>query len=467
MLYNTELNFYGNIMLNIVIPPNNVEERAYLLKTIFNDFLKINYRMDISNKNIKEYRISIQNGKEVIIKDYFFSRYPKTLEYLQKSAIPKDVIYGSNRLFVEENLPILFGSDKIEIGNRKILSHIDIFATIFFMLTRWEEYVILERDEHNRFPHKASLAYQHGFLNRPIVNEYIEFLWNILLEAGYKKKRIKRKFSILLTHDIDDVLRYPSPKKVLKGMVGDVVYRKSPLLPFKTLCNYISIKREKERDPYDTFDDIMDISDKFNLKSHFFFMSGGTTTKYDNRYDIKESYVKKVIDNIKKRGHIIGIHPSYNAYNNSQQFKLEKESLEEVNQQGIYCGREHYLRFSIPHTWQLWEDNGLNWCSNLAYPKKSGFRTGSCYPYHPFNIVSRKALTIMEHPLIMMEATFIEEGKTPQKVQEMIDYYLQSVHKYQGEFVLLWHNSSFNQERLKDYAPLYKETIQKYSELIL
>ena len=454
-------------MLNIVIPPNNIQEREYLLKTIFNNFLKIPYKLIVSDNNTNEYVLSIKNGNRVIIKDYFFSTYPKKLEYLQKKAIPKEVIFGSNFLFKEENLPILFGRDRVELKEKTITSYIDIFATCFFMLTRWEEYVKLERDEHNRFPHEASLAYQHDFLHRPIVNEYIEFLWNMLVKVGYKEKRIEKEFSILLTHDIDEVLRYPTPMTLIKGMVGDIVYRKNPLLPFKTLAQYIDIKREKEKDPYDTFDEIMDISDEFSLKSHFFFMSGGTTNRYDNRYNIHDLSVKKTIENIKKRGHIIGIHPSYNAYNNSQQFKLEKASLEEVNQESICCGREHYLRFEIPKTWQLWEDNGFKWCSNLAYPKKSGFRTGSCYPYHPFNILTRETLTIMERPLIMMEATFIEEGKSPKKVQEMTDYYLKSVKKYNGEFVLLWHNASFNQHSLKAYTPIYKKTIQKYQELML
>ncbi len=455
-------------MLNIVIPPNNVEERAYLLEVIFNNFLKIPYEMIVSDKKIEEYRIFIdKESKIIVIKDSFFSNYPKALDYLRVSSIPSQIAFASHPFFKEENLPILFGSDKIEIDQKSIISSIDIFATIFFMLTRWEEYVILERDEHNRFPHEASLAYRHNFLHRPIVNEYIEFLWSMLVEAGYKKKRLERKFSTLLTHDIDEVLRYPTFMKVIKGMVGDILYRKSPLLPFKTLYQYIDIKRENQKDPYDTFDEIMDISDEFNLKSHFFFMSGGTTTKYDNRYGIKEPHVQKSIHNIKKRGHIVGIHPSYNAYNDAEQFELEKSSLEEVNQAPIDCGREHYLRFEVPHTWQLWEDNGLKWCSNLAYPKKSGFRTGSCYPYRPFNILSREMLTITEHPLIMMEATFIEEGKTPQKVTQMVDYYLKCVQKYNGEFVLLWHNASFNQHTLKAYTPIYKETLKKSQELVL
>jgi len=452
-------------MLKITIPNNNINERSYIIDILFNQFLNINYEIVISNKETKEYIVDIGNKKYIVIKDYFFSLYTKNLEYLQIDAIPKEIIYSEHSLLVEKNIPILFGKDKIEIEENQIISHIDIFATIFFMLTRWEEYVIQNRDEHNRFPHTATLAYKKRFLNRPIVNEYIEFFWNMLLELGYRGNRESKKFSMLLTHDVDEIERYPNFKKVIMGMGGDIIYRKSLSLPFKTLYDYILVSIKKRKDPYNSFDEIMDISDSFDIKSHFFFMSGGTTTKYDNRYNINTPKVKKIIENIKKRGHFIGLHPSYNAYNNSEQFKKEKEALQRVNEAPIVSGREHYLRFEIPTTWQLWEDNGFEWCSNLAYPKSDGFRTGCCYPYTPFNILSRKKMNIKERPLIMMEVTFAEVSKDIKEFDRMVDYYLNIIKKYNGEFVLLWHNASFKDTSIAPYLPSYIKTLEKYKNL--
>jgi hypothetical protein len=45
------------------------------------------------------------------------------------------------------------------------------------MLTRYEEVVKSDRDEHDRYLATASLDYQEGFLERPIFNEYLEILW--------------------------------------------------------------------------------------------------------------------------------------------------------------------------------------------------------------------------------------------------------------------------------------------------
>ena len=450
-------------MIRITFPANNIKERRYTLSVLFEIFLKIPYQLSQGDSTDKQTTIELENKEKIIIKDHFFSKFSKELSYLRKENIPTDIKYFSHHL-LEESLPTLFGQPKIEEQREESIVHIDIFATIFFMLTRWEEYVETKRDSHSRFSHKDSLAYKFNFLERPIVNEYVEFLWSLLLQHGCRERREKRDFSLLVTHDIDEILRYPNFTKVIKGMVGDIIYRKNPLLSLETLYTYSSIKQKKIKDPYDTFDEIMDLSDEHSIKSYFFFMSGGTSS-YDNRYNINDLKVKKIIENIKTRGHHVGFHPSYNAYNNHQQFKVEKEALQRVNNKPIKYGREHYLRFEVPTTWQIWEDNQLEWCSNLAYAKKDGFRAGCCTPYPVFNILTQKKLNLIERPLIMMEVTFMELINDYSEIEKKIDYYMQTIKKYNGEFVLLWHNAAFKEHELKKYAPLYEETIKKYKQL--
>ncbi len=452
-------------MITIIAPNNNTKERDYIINILLKEFLGISYKIIFSSND--DYQIVLPNNNKITILDSFFSSYKENLSYLTKRSIPKKIKNISSEFFSEKNLPIFWGTGSISIKKNSIDLDIDIFATLFFMLTRWEEYVINDRDEHNRFPAESSLAYKNDFLDRAIVNEYVEFFWNLLTKLEYKGKRKDRKFSMLLTHDIDEIERFPTIKKMIKGMGGDILYRKSLTLPFKTLYEYIELKLGIKKDPYDTFEKIMDISDKFDLKSHFFFMAGGTTQKYDNRYDIKSEKSFKILNTIKSRGHSIGIHPSYNAYNNAKQFKKEKDTLEEVLSSKLESGREHYLRFEVPTTWQLWDNNNFKWCSNLAYANKSGFRAGCCYSYHPFNILTRKKLNIIERPLILMEATFAQEVKSVEEFNQLSDYYFDIVQKYQGEFVLLWHNASFNESTIKKYTQSYLHILNKYHQRML
>ncbi len=451
-------------MLKIIIPNNNIAEREYAIDILFHQFLDLSYELSIS-KNAIDYKIILPNQKSIIINDNFFSQYPQDLSYLKASSIPLEVHYQNSPFFSEKNLPILFGTNKIEHHTDYIRTDIDVFATLFFMLTRWEEYVIKDRDEHNRFPHQSSLAYKNNFLNRAIVNEYVEFFWNMLNSLDNSIVRKQQNFSLLLTHDVDEIERYLTPKNLLKALAGDIIYRKSLIKLFQTLTEYIQIKRSNKKDPYDTFEMIMNMSEEFGLKSHFFFMAGGTSKKYDNRYKIESDKSHKIINNIQDRGHFIGIHPSYNAYNNALQFKKEKDALEKVSLSKITSGREHYLRFEVPITWQLWEENEYKWCSNLAYAQQSGFRTGCCIPYTPFNILSRKQLTIVERPLILMEATFAQEVQSVEAFNKLADYYFDIVKKYQGEFVLLWHNASFNEPTIKKYNESYLHILNRYKEI--
>ena len=205
----------------------------------------------------------------------------------------------------------------------------------------------------------------------------------------------------------------------------------------------------------------MDLSEKRSIKSHFFFMSGGTS-KFDNNYSINQSFVKKIREKINNRGHLIGFHPSYNSYNGQKQWEEEYSNLLKEASQKVKIGRQHYLRFDIPTTWQIWEDNNMKWDSTLTYPEKEGFRCGTCYEYSVFNILSRKKLKLKEIPLEVMEGSLVNYQKLPpEKVEEKIAKSIEKVKKYNGSFVFLWHNSSFNTECWEKYQNLY-EKILKY-----
>ena len=334
----------------IKIPQNNINEREYIVGVIFGEFLGLDsYELQI--EDIKDYEIILNNSSKLIVKDSFFNQFKNNLEYLKEESIPKNVIFSK-----DDNLPILFGEDKITKEDNKIVWHNDIFASSFFMLSRWEEYVNKKRDNKDRFSAYDSVAYKFGFLNRPIVNEYVEKLFALLKEFDSSIKRKKREFNLILTHDVDVPLRYVSCFKFLKVLMADIVVRRNPILMIKRFFRDFPVFLKLKKDPFDTFDYIMDLSDKKGVKSYFFFMGRGTS-KFDNQYKTSHPFVKALVTKIKNKKHHIGIHPTYNAYNNHKQFKQEKHEIENLINEPVRFGREHYLRFEVPTTWQIWEDN--------------------------------------------------------------------------------------------------------------
>jgi hypothetical protein len=433
--------------MTIYIPNCFVPERRYVIEQLIFSMLGLECTL-IPNNEVSDYKIILANGNKLIIEDHFFNRFSNDQDYLKPENVPLTINYQpqtENRFIPENDMPIIYGTDKVKAETRNQESEtiltcgIDLFASAFFMLTRWEEYVKTERDEHGRFPATASLAYQNGFLHRPIVNEYIDMLWNMLEYLGVDQKRKQRETQLFLTHDVDHLYFWKGPGQLLRLMAGDVLKRRSLSQAMKRIKEYIGVRNGKLRDPFDTFDWLMEASETIGKKSRFYFMCGGQT-KYDNHYSLDDERTSKLFEMIKRRGHLIGIHPSYDTYNNAELLKQEKKSLEKAAGMPIDEGRQHYLRFEVPTTWQCWEDAGMKLDSTCGYADKEGFRCGTGDTFTVFNILTRKHLKLKERPLIVMDGTlFGYQHYSEQDANSVVH----ALKRWPTSLTFLWHNSFF------------------------
>ena len=60
-----------------------------------------------------------------------------------------------------------------------------------------------------------------------------------------------------------------------------------------------------------------------------------------------------------------------------------------------------------------------------------------------------------------MEGSFVtyQPNINPKDMEEKINYLINKVKKYNGEFVFLWHNSSFNAAQWIKYQDIYERVI--------
>lgn len=448
--------------LKVLLPEDNAEERRYIAEILLGEHLGLEYHIQ-HGKTKYSAEISLPNGNQLLIEDHFFHFFLPPLSYLVPTNIPGTTHFlrhNYNSFSTEKEIPVIFGTTQIDVLENRILCGIDILAGSFFMLTRWEEYTSLSKDEHGRFPASSSLAYKYGFLELPVVDVYAEMLWNMLVHLENDIPRKKQHFKALITHDVDIPLLWPNWFSIFKKAGGDLVKRFSPKEFLFSLKSGIRTQLGFGRDPYDTFDFLMDASDNANLQSHFFFLCNGET-RYDQTFPIETPLMQVLLEAIQYRGHFIGIHPSYNTIEKAELLNSEKKALEKATGFPVRFGRQHYLRFQVPTTWQRWEDEGMDWDSTMYYPEKAGFRCGTCRPYSVFNVLTRKKLKLKEVPLTAMEITWLKYQKaTPEKMFEDMSSLLQSVKKYQGNFVLLWHNSSFNTPEWEPYRGIYEKVLE-------
>ncbi len=462
-------------MLKVTIPQNFVAERTYILDVLLSDFLGLEFEIEVDS-TVDHWGIRLENGNRLIFEDHFFHHIKPADNYHETQYIPKRVRFVANRFMPEPNIPVIFGGTEPSVrtltvkgrslNEKTVVCTIDVFAGAFFMLTRWEEYALNKRDAHGRFPASEALAVKYDFIDRPVVNEYTEMLWNILTQLGIGQKRKARKFELYLTHDIDFTVLWNNFRGFVKSLGGDIIKRQSLPLAFSNAKCYLKTLLGSARQPYDTFDYLMTQSEKRGIRSHFFFMSG-SGTKYDNQYKIDNPAVLNIIGQIENRGHAVGFHPGYGTCDNPNQWTSEYSSLSNVCQSAPTEGRQHYLRFRVPDTWRIWDEHNMQFDSSMGYPEREGFRCGTCYDFPVFDILSRRKLSVREKPLIAMDTTLVEHRRMPpERAQRKLEKLIDRVYRYNGTFTLLWHNTSFNLHPWPKYRAIYEHTLDYATERI-
>lgn len=351
----------------------------------------------------------------------------------------------------------------IEQQNNGYVIHYDILGLCYWMLARVEEVGRSDLDSHQRFPATSSHAFQHGYLNRPIVDEWLNILKQVIQRLHPDLQFILHKFQMHLSHDVDRPSRYgfASLKNLTLRMAGDLKRGKLVSALTAPYVRATTKTRLHTLDIFNTFDWLMDKSEFYGQKSVFNFICGHTSSM-DGEYDINHPAIRSLMRKIHLRGHEIGLHPSYNTCDNPEKLKLEAERLldvcvEEGIHQSVWGGRMHYLRWRSPGTLHAWTDTSMNYDGTLGYADHAGFRTGSCFEYPAFDPVQGVMLSLRIRPLIAMDGSLLSPMYMDLSeciaLKAMIDL-KNKCRKVGGIFSLLWHNSEVD-----DWGDLYLKVL--------
>lgn len=442
------------------IPNNNVEERKYIISVLFKDSLHTEPpQIEVADTDCTTL---LHEDKKIVFRDHFWNTHPEPLSYLDIRNLPKPTFINSKFFWTkgfpflfgndEFEIPILYGNDEFEVASNAIICGIDIWASAFFLLTRWEEYVNPTRDEHGRFPASASTALKHNFLHLPVVNLYAELLNKMLRNIGYYQEDDENcndgndilERQLVLTHDID--ILQSNPK--WKSIGGDILKRHDLKMALHRLFTF--------RDPLDGYDYLMDKSEHIGTKSIFFFMAADHREGYSDNY-LNTKKFTETIEKIKKRGHIIGFHAGHGTADNPERYAEELQLLRQHTGLDISYSRQHFLKFDMPHTFNILESNGITHDFSLGYSDSEGFRCGTGNSYQVFDFLARKTLNVREVPLIIMDSTLNHtKHLSASQAEELFENYIPNY----TPVSILFHNSSFDNYTWKGWKKLYDKIIE-------
>lgn len=340
------------------------------------------------------------------------------------------------------------------------LVNFDIFASAFYFTSRYEEYLPHLRDKYDRFDAQYSFAFKNGFLRKPMVNIYAQFLFD-KLEEKYPRLKIKRsKYEYLNTIDIDNAWAY-----LQKGFVRSSAATLKDILTlnFKNLSRRLGVYFANKKDPYDNYQYLFDLQDKYKLNSLYFFLLAdyGLNDKNVPVWNKKfQSLIKSISDKAK-----IGIHPSFGSNKKTEKLAKEIDRLSYISKFEITRSRQHFLILNMPETYRRLIEHEIKEDYTMGFASEVGFRASICTPYPFYDLDREEKTNLMLYPFAVMEATLkFYMNTSKEQACEIIDELINEVKNVNGQFVSLWHNETVSDEGLwKDWRMVYEYLIKKAS----
>ncbi len=316
----------------------------------------------------------------------------------------------------------------------------DIFSAVFYFISRYEEYQYYEPDIHQRFPAKESLAFKNIFLNQPVVDHWILFIKQKILQKYPDLIFKEESFTSIPTIDIDSpwCYRHKGILRNVGGLTRDLLHLKLQLI-YLRLVVLLRLKP----DPWFVFNWMKKVLDQ-NSQQAILFVHVGKHSKFDKSVSSKSPFFRRVIHKLAKE-YPIGLHPSYISANKLSTLKAELQNLRQITNQPISLSRQHFLKIKLPEYYQMLLSAGITDDYSMGFADKPGFRAGTTRPFRWYDLKLETATSLYVHPFCAMDRTVnTQNQETVAGAQLIYNELIEQVQLVDGLFITLWHNESFN-----------------------
>jgi hypothetical protein len=436
-------------MMDCLVFTSEITPRiAYVLEVIFDQLPGVRYRTTTDKSKYLSYE-----GPKI---NYSRERLADSEIFIAAGPLLFENNIHSIEIEVEkqDDVPYFF-----KMKAQKADFEFDLPAMLFYLISRYEEYLPFEADEHDRFPAKQSLAFKNDFLELPLVNIWIAKLRQ-LLNSKFPDLQIPvPEFKYVPTYDVDMAWAFLNRGwRSWGGLVKDLIMFNTKMLGLR-----LKVFRGKLPDPFFTFDYLNEIHKKYHLSPKWFFLLGNYG-KFDKNISWKNTDLQKLIRAVAPKENI-GIHPSYAS--NTDYELLEKETLRlaKIKKSTVFNSRQHYLKLSIPNTYRYLLQVGVQADFTMGFADAVGFRASIANPFQWYDLEKEQVTSLVIHPFQVMDVTLKNYLKlSPNEAIEKVTTMAGLVKKYGGTFSTLWHNSSFSAlHGWSGWKKVYEEIIEKVS----
>lgn len=334
----------------------------------------------------------------------------------------------------------------------------DPFSAIFYMVSRYEEYLPFLADAHGRFSAKESFAGKHGFLHKPVVNYWAMHIGNLISQHYPDFLVPGMRYRFILTVDIDAAWAFRH-KGLLRtvGGLGKALTK----FDFTEFNHRQKVLAGKEKDPFDTFNLLFNYQRRQALEMICFILLGDYGP-YDKNISWQNYHFQDLIKRIGDYASL-GIHPSYQSSSQAELIKREMDRLQQITRKQVVKSRQHYLRLQFPTTYRALISLGIEEDYSMGFADDYGFRAGICSPYYFYDLELEQISRLRIFPFAFMDGTLKDYLRlSPEEADVIIQQLINEVKKTNGTFIALWHNESLSNE---DRWVGWKEVCDKMIEI--
>lgn len=419
----------------------NTPRLQYVLNFIFRDVFSTDFRIVSDGREFRDYRGAKINYSTAEMGDSFHIPVSGLLSAEGIEDIdPRPVTSGS--------LPVLFPAASPDLGY-------DLFASVFYMISRYEEYLSFKGDRYGRFEAANSLAGKNEFLEKPVVDLWLQDLREKLQKRFQDIRLQAGTFQFLPTCDIDLPFAY-----LHRGRIRTIGARlRSGIQGSDDSKLRKEVLNGKTKDPFDTFSEIEAIHSLHRIRPKIFFLTSGYG-KYDKSISPRNMVFRDLVKQTMNYADV-GIHPSFRASDNAVKLQKEIQMLSGLSGKKITDSRQHYLRFRLPQAYRNYLDAGIRVEYSMGFASAAGFRAGTARPFHFYDLLREEETALRVIPFQVMDRTLKDYMKlTPETALDKILSLADATRASGGIFSTIWHNDAFsNFGEWKGWKDVYLQMI--------
>lgn len=434
----------------LIFVPKLTNRAGYTINVVMRDYLQTDFAITTDARAFQSHEGArlCYASKPV---DGCDAPFVKAAKILFETSIEEQECH----VFDYEGIPAMF-----PVYGRDTVLPFDPFASIFFMLSRYEEYLPHRKDSHGRFLASESLAFRKGFLQTAVVDRWALLLRDILSRRYPELVFRNRSYLFEQTVDIDAAYcyRHKGIFRTVMGVLRDGIHRHD----LDEVKHRLRVLRKKEEDPFDTFDYILNLSQQYSYRNNLiFFPLMGDYGIYDKPASPYCNEFRQLLQHLADYAKM-GVHGSYYSADEPDRLEREIERLSDILHRSIVRNRFHFLRFNLPYAYRNLVQHDIVHDYSMGFAELPGFRCGTCTTVPFFDLNSDQESTLTMHPFMAMDTTFhTHMGISPDEAKVQLHALVDEVRAVDGTFSCIFHNQNLSDQfEWKGWRSVYEDLLE-------